>query len=321
MTNYKKISDKIQQLIINNPKNNSKLTWINITDAKTDEIEYLRKKYKYDLNDLRLSMSTFTSQRPIIEQRDKYLFLILHFPYFNGENMKSSEIDFFINSTNLVTMHSNNITILNDFFNYCKKDSESLLAYQFESPEILLYEILSKIVLSGYELLDKNSIAITEIEKIIFEEIQKKAVSKILLLKRNIINIRKIMQNHKNIFKRLAVTKSKTLSKEKMKEYYHKLIEHTKTFWEILDNQKEMIEALDKTNESLMNYTISDIMKTLTIFSVIVFPLTLFAAIFGMNITGSMPLLNNPHGFWIIAFIMSCASLLMLLFFERKKWL
>nr|MCU0680526.1 hypothetical protein [Planctomycetota bacterium] len=71
----------------------------------------------------------------------------------------------------------------------------------------------------------------------------------------------------------------------------------------------------------MINYNMNNIMKTLTIFSVIVFPLTLLAAVFGMNVVGGMPFINNEYGFWIIIGIMIMGSLFMLLFFERKKWL
>jgi len=64
----------------------------------------------------------------------------------------------------------------------------------------------------------------------------------------------------------------------------------------------------------------TDIMKTLTVFSVIVFPLTLLAAIFGMNVA-EMPLVNLPYGFWWIIVVMLLGAMGMLLFFERKRWL
>ncbi|MDD5295233.1 MAG: CorA family divalent cation transporter, partial [Patescibacteria group bacterium] len=108
---------------------------------------------------------------------------------------------------------------------------------------------------------------------------------------------------------------------KEIKKYYYRLVEHSKRIWEFLENQKDMIEALHATNESLLNYQISDIMKTLTIFSVIVFPLTLLAAIFGMNTMGGMPFAETKNGFWIIIAIMLTGSLGMLAFFEKKKWL
>ena len=68
--------------------------------------------------------------------------------------------------------------------------------------------------------------------------------------------------------------------------------------------EKEIIEALEDTNTSLISFKLNDIMRTLTIFSVIVFPLTLLAAIFGMNTVNGMPFVSSPHGFWEILAIM-----------------
>jgi magnesium transporter len=60
--------------------------------------------------------------------------------------------------------------------------------------------------------------------------------------------------------------------------------------------------------------------KKLDILSVIVFPLTLLAAIFGMN-TKYMPLTTGRHDFWIIIALMGIGSLVMLFIFEKKNWL
>jgi len=322
MSNYKKISKNIHQVIIDNPKTpKDKLKWINIVNAGKKEIEYLRKKYNFDLAHLQASSVKAVAQRPIVRQCDDYLFMILHFPIFQDDKIIPGEIEFFVGQGFLVTLHDNNIKALNNFFNICKKDGGSLLAYEFESSSVLLYELLEKLIKSCYGLLDKNSIAINEVEKLIFAQKQKKAVSHILSLRLNIINIRKIIQNHKNIMKKLMERETKYVPANKIKKYYGVLIEHAKRIWVTLENQKEMIEVLNSTNESLLNYRLSDIMKTLTIFSVIVFPLTLLAAIFGMNTMRGMPFVETENGFWIIIAIMLTGCFGMLLFFERKKWL
>ncbi|PLX20473.1 hypothetical protein C0584_05715 [Candidatus Parcubacteria bacterium] len=313
-------TNNIKESLIKSPRSRKNLSWISIASAKKTEIEFLRKKFNFDLKQLRLSLSNTKSQRPIIEENGKYFFLILHFPIFDGDNIIPAEINFFVTKQFVITLHDDNLDILNEFFNLSRKDPGSLLSSKLQKPEILLYEILSKLIISCYDILDENSIAISEIESIIMDGSHRQAVDEILLLKRNIINIRKIMQNHKNIFKKLMVIQKTPLAAEKLKEHYTKLIEHSKTFWEILDNQREMIEALDETNQSMLNFRISDIMKTLTMFSVIVFPLTLLAALFGMNITGGMPFLNDSNGFWIIMAIMLFGTFLMILFFQKKKW-
>ncbi len=322
MLSYKQISKNIQEATIDNPKTpNDKLVWLNINNASKQEIAYLRKKYKFDIQYLHASLAKAQAQRPTIRQEKDYLFIILHFPIFKNETIVAAEIEFFIGHGYLITIHNNNLIALNDFFNICKKDSGSVLAYEFESSAILLYEILEKLMDDCFRLLDKNSIAINNVEEIIFAQKQKKAVSNILSLRHNIINYRKIMQNHKNIMKKLAEMESGLVPSVKIKNYYNRLLEKSKRIWENLENQKEMIEVLNNTNESLLNYRLSDIMKTLTIFSVIVFPLTLLAAIFGMNTMNGMPFVNHPLGFWVIIGIMLVGCFGMLLLFKKKKWL
>jgi len=321
MLKYKNISTTIQEIIIDNPNTkNGKLRWINICNAGKSEIEYLRKKYKFELPLLQLSSSKKISQRPVIEKRQNYLFLILHFPILSEGNIIAAEIDFFIGHGYLITLHNKNIPSLNEIFNLYKKDGESLLAFKTESSAVLLYEILEKLVLSCYSIIDESSISINKIQEQIFSQEQKRAVTQILILRRNNVNMRKILRNHKDIIKKLKEMESSIVPQSKIKNYYNRLIEHTKDIWENLENHKEMIEILNSTNESFLNYKISDIMKTLTIFSVIVFPLTLLAAVFGMNFP-IMPFVDNPYGFWIIVTIMIMSSLGMLLFFEKKKWL
>ncbi|MFH1412875.1 MAG: magnesium transporter CorA family protein [bacterium] len=320
MSNYQKLSSKIQQLTINNPRTNYKIDWVNIVEAGKKEIEYLRKQYNFDMHHLNASSCNTFAQRPMIEDAGKYVFLIFHFPVLTDGEIISGEIEFFIGHQYLISLHNNNIPAMADFFNTAKKDQTSLLAYESESSAMLLVDILEKLISSTYDLLDENSKEIHEVEEVIFAQKQKEAVSQILNLRHNIINIRKILQNHKNILKKLTELKSSLVDSQKIKENYERLVEHSKRIWEILENQKEIIEALNSTNESMLNSMLSKIMKTLTIFSVIVFPLTLLAAIFGMNAI-NMPFVNEKYGFWYIIAIMLIGCGFMLIWFRHKKWL
>jgi magnesium transporter len=318
---FKQLTPKICQAEIDNPKTkNEKVRWINITNAGKDEVEYLRKKYKFDLSHLRSSLAHKTSLRPAIETGDGYLFLILHFPAIIYDTIIPGEIEFFIGHGFIVTIHNNNLQPLNDFFNLCKKDGDSTLTFKYESSAILLYEILDRLMAGCFPLLDMSGLEINNIEEIIFGRLERESISKILHLRRNVLSFRKIMQNHKNIIKKLMEIKSRLVPPEKIRSRYKKLVDESIRVWEILENQKEMIDIYNSTYESLMNYRLSDIMKTLTIFSVIVFPLTLFAALFSMDVKG-MPFSSHPQGFFIVLSGMFAITLGMLLFFERKKWL
>jgi magnesium transporter len=321
MANYKKITDRIEELKIDNPRNdNLGLRWINIIDAGKTEINYLSKNYNFDLAHLRSIAATVLAQRPFIFKAPKYLFLILHFPALKDGRVYSGEVDFFIGHSFLVTVHNKNLPALSNFFNFGKKNPDSLLSFATESSAVLLYEILDRLINDCYRLLDDNSIEIKKVEDLIFSGDQKRAVEKILLLRRNIINIRKIMQNHKNILKELTRMDSSLVDPLAIKKYYEDLVGDSKRLWETLDNQKEMIEVLNSTNESLLNDKMNAIMKTLTIFSVVVLPLTLLSGIFGMN-ASEMPFVQGPYGFWVVIGIMLVCLSFMLAFFKKKKWL
>lgn len=320
MSNYKKISDRIEELMIDNPRTAPFLKWINIINAGREEIEYLRKNYKFDLVHLKAASASVSFQRPMIFQGPNYLFLVLHFPTFKDDKIIAAEVDFFIGHEFLITVNNNNLKALSSFFNLGKKSPDSLLSFSLESSAILLYEILGHLIDSTYQLLDENSIEINETEELIFSGSQKEAVKRILTLRRNIVNIRRTMQNHKNILQKLIEMESSLVEKDAIKKYYSGLVEHSKRIWEMLDNQKEMIEVLNNTNESLLNDRMTSIMKTLTIFSVIVLPLNLLAGTFGMN-AKYMPIVNNTFGFWIIIGIMFICSMIMVIVFSKKKWL
>jgi magnesium transporter len=321
MTKKEHIPKRIQEIRIDNPQSSGyALRWINVVNASRQEINYFKKKFGFSDDHLQASVSTAIAQRPLVEVRDGYVFIILHFPTFQGEKVVPGEIEFFIGHGYLITLHNNNLKPLNNFFAYCQEHPEELLAFQTESSSTLLYELLNRLIKDTYIILDHNSVNISETEEIIFYGKPKEAAGKILNLRRNIINIRKITKNHATIMQSLQDMKSNLVPRESIQKHYEDLEEHSRQIWDFLDMQRELVEALHDTNESLLNNKMNDIMMMLTIFSVLLLPLTLITGIFGMN-TINMPLVTSPGGFWIIIAIMVASLLALLSIFKRNKWL
>jgi magnesium transporter len=299
-----------------------KLTWVNITHAGKKEIDYLAQNFKFHSLDLEDSYASRYAQRPKINEHSNYLFLILLFPFYSRKRREivAGEIDFFITPDHLITVHNEELIPLINFFNLCKINGKEKDKYLGQTPAKLLYEILNRLLLDCFPMLDHISLDIGNIEKKIFAGFERQMVKEILVIKRNIVNFRKTMQAHKDTIKKIIRVDSQYFLHEHLIIYYKDLIDHTKNIWDILENQKETIDALEDTNSSLVSFKLNDIMRILTIFSVIVFPLTLFANIFGMN-TISTPIIGNRFDFWIIISTMLIASTGMLIYFRRKRWL
>lgn len=300
-----------------------KLNWINITNAKNKEIDYLRRKFKFLDTDLHDAHSRKFSQRPKFYVRSKYLFLILQFPLYNPKTrtIEAEEIDFFIGSDYVITLHRDILPPLVSLFNKCNNDKFYKEQYLNTTNSILLYEILNRLHEYCYPILDHISLDIKNLENNIFAGRERRMVTEILFIRRNLLNFRKMMQPHKNIIQKIAKKKNGFLGTVNCNDLFDDLIENTKDIWDNLNNQKETLEALEDTNTSLVSFKLNDIMRTLTIFSVVIFPLTLFAGIFSMGIRGGMPFVDSPYGFWIIIGIMLIGVLAMMTFFKKKQWM
>jgi magnesium transporter len=77
--------------------------------------------------------------------------------------------------------------------------------------------------------------------------------------------------------------------------------------------------CLSDTADTLTSYRINEVMKILTIISVIMLPLTLLSGIYGMNI--SLPLARHPLSFLFILVLMLLISGSMLYYFKRRRWI
>lgn len=311
----------IEILTHNSPKGNS-LKWINVTYAKKKEIEYLKKNFNFNLRNLRDSLSNIYAQRLKIEEYPSYLFLVLRFPVLDHKigEIIASEVDCFVGKNYLITIHNKESDVLNGLFSLCKKDTESMNSYMGRDSLHLLHEISDRFLSNCFNLLDTFNVEISQVEKDIFSGQQKQSIDNILLVKHNIINFRRIMRSHRSLLRKLITNHKRFIDKNHIGAY-NNLIQSTIDIWDIARNHKEMIEALEYTNDSKLSYKMNDIMKTLTIFSVIVFPLTLFAALFGMNTINGMPFLDTENGFWIIVGFMIIGTVGMFGFFKKKRWI
>lgn len=294
-----------------------KFSWTHVSWNGEKEIDHLRKKFKFfDEMDLKDCLPPL--QRPKLVSHLDYLFMILLFPVFDRKTrvIHASEVDFFITPRSLVTVNTGDLPALKEIFGKCGEKKINC-----GDPTSLLYEILHQLLLSCFPMLVHISTDIDTVETKLRSEFEKGTITEILRIKTNIVNFRKAMQPHKQVIRALIAEERKSFPTKKLKTYFENLVNYTKEIWDLLDNYKDTIDALHETNVSLIDFRINEIMKTLTIFSVIVFPLTLLAAIFGMNTLGGMPFVGHEHGFWIILGLMFCGAIGLLYFFEKKKWL
>ena len=159
------------------------------------------------------------------------------------------------------------------------------------------------------------------LEEEIFEGRSEEIVRDISNVKQEIINFRKVIRPQRPVLRDLERIKQRYLAPDRTSRSTSTTSSTPhERIWDMLENYKEVVEALEDTNESVISHRVNDILRVLTAISVIVLPLTLIASIWGMNV--GVPgegdhdaLLDRDRGAW--------SSLLvgMLAFFRRRGWL
>ena len=101
--------------------------------------------------------------------------------------------------------------------------------------------------------------------------------------------------------------------------YFDDIVDASERIWDMLENYKEVVEALEQTNESVISHRVNGILRVLTAFSVIILPLTLIASIWGMNV--GVPGEGDSADFYVIVGAMVVLLLGMVAYFRKRNWL
>jgi magnesium transporter len=167
-------------------------------------------------------------------------------------------------------------------------------------------------------MLAKMGNKLDRIEEDIFEGGSKETVRDISNVKQEIINFRKIIRPQRSVLRDLERTKQRYLA-EDLEIYFDDIVDASERIWDMLENYKEVVEALEATNESAISHRVNDVLRVLTSISVVVLPLTLIASVFGMNV--QVPGEGTIEAFWIVVAAMVALLAWMLYVFRRRGWL
>ena len=293
------------------------LRWINIERPRPIERAWLEERFEFHALDYEDVFSR--NQRPKVDEYDDYLFVVLHFPRFDKQvgRLNAAELDVFVGSDFVVTLPNEPIQPLEYLFDRCGRDDELREQLFAKGAGYLLYKIVDDCVDASFPMLRKMGNKLERLEDDIFEGHSEEIVRDISNVKQEIINFRKIIRPQRAALRDLDRTRRYT--PEDLEMYFDDIVDASERIWDMLENYKEVIEALESTNESVISHRVNDILRVLTAISVVVLPLTLLASIFGMNV--EVPGQGSIGAFWITIAAMVLLLGGMLGYFRHRGWL
>lgn len=307
----------LQKRLAELPK--TSVAWLNIHGLH-DINKILKLKEILNIDNYIIGDVLNVSGRTRIEELDDFLFFsVKSILQEESEKMKVEQISFLLKDNLLVSFQE----VRSDYFLYIReriRNNEGII--RKKGADYLLFLLLDGIIenffitIESYEtrieqlLLDvKVSDATTILESI------EKQRENLNYLKRSIIPLRDALFSLKSIqddddFNGISKTNI---------TFFTRL--HQKSL-ELLEQAEYDINTLESASNlfySTQNQRMNQIMKTLTVFSVIFMPLTFIVGVYGMNFK-HMPELETKNGYYITWLVMIVIAIGMVFYFKRKKW-
>jgi magnesium transporter len=301
------------------------LRWVKIERPGALEWGWLEEHFEFESLDLEDVLSR--NERPKIDEYPDYLFIVLHFPIFDRAvgRLNAGELDIFVGPDFLITIPNQPLQPVEYLFERCRAKEELRDQIFSRGSGYLLYRIVDDSFDYCFPMLRKIENKLEAIEEEIFSGHAEEVVRDISNVKQEIINFRKVIRPQRPVLRDLEGVKGRFLAPDlDLEIYFDDIVDAHERIWDLLEADKEVVEALEETNESVISHRVNDILRVLTAISVIVLPLTMIASVFGMNV--GLPGGADPPGgvsvsFWIIIGTMVAILVGMVTYFRRRGWL
>jgi magnesium transporter len=296
------------------------LRWVKIESPSQLEWGWLEEHFDFHALDLEDVLSR--NQRPKIDEYPDYLFIVLHFPVFDPTvgRLNAGELDIFVGPDFLITIPNQPLQPVEYLFERCRQNERLREQIFSKGSGYLLYRIVDDSFDYCFPMLRKIGNKLDAVEEEIFSGRGEEVVRDISNVKQEIINFRKVIRPQRSVLRDLENVKQRFLAPDiDLEIYFDDVVDAHERIWDMLENYKEVVEALDETNESVISHRVNDILRVLTAISVIVLPLTLIASIWGMNV--GVPGEGDPEDFYAVSGAMVVLLLAMLAWFRRRGWL
>jgi magnesium transporter len=247
-----------------------------------------------------------------------YFYMVFHGPDLETfrQNLRTKEIDMFVSDRFLISVHDEHLHSVNECHQKAEEDAVDWLGRGIDQ---VLYEIIHRITDYYDTILDYMQEAIDDLEERALSDPTPQLLSQIGQKKRELLNLRRIVGPQREVIAQLTRGEVPFI-RESTRVYFRDVLDHLNRTVEMVELYRDLVMGARDIYLSSISNHLNQIMKTLTIISVIAMPLTVVTGFFGMNFD-AIPGLHNRWGFWGAVVVMGMAVTGMLYLFRVKRWI
>ncbi len=305
--------------------------WIDI--EKPEDEDYAILDEVFGFHPLAIEDSINRAQRPKIESynhvgdacQQGYFYMVIHgaeVPKNAGDKLVTQELDMFVSERYLITIHDEPMSSLNVLLSRARSDPRIVLD---PGIDLLLHHVLDRLVDKYQPILEQFQDTLDELEEEAISEPTPTLLTRITMKKRELLNLRRIIGPQREVLAQLTRGEVPFI-RESTRIYLRDVLDHLIRAVETIELYRDLVVGLRDIYMSSISNNLNQIMKTLTIITVIALPMTVVTSFFGMNFSDERVggwgwVLNHPAGFWLsMLFVLAVVAVLLMLF-RRRRWL
>ena len=258
---------------------------------------------------------------PKVDDWGSYLYIVMHAVHFeHGKgDLETRELDIFVGPNYLVTYRTQEIRALEHQWRITQRDQR----HTRRGVDYLLYELCDAVATDYLPVMDAIDEAVDLVQDEVFERRDARLVERIFKLKRAVLNLRRVLSPQREVLNKLSRGDFAVID-ERDRVYFRDVYDHFVRLVDLNESLRDVVGGVLDTYLSVTANRTNDIMKTLTIVSLMFLPLTFVTGFFGMNFFGGSIELIFDASKWLLFLVgmsvMIAMPLAMLMYIRRRGW-
>ena len=298
------------------------MLWVDIEDceaAANGRVESLLRDV-FHFHELAIEDALKDTHVPRVDDWGAYLYLVFHALDFDPETdqLRLNELDVFLGRNYLVTYHNQPMAAIEQNRRNIKRDPVHRCSH---GADHVLYHLLDLIVAAYLPAIEHLDEAIDDAQDEVFSHPTPRTLKTIFQVKRSALRMNRILAPEREVVNRLARDEYDPIPADH-RVYFRDIYDHLVRVHDITESLRDLIAgALDTYLSAISNRT-NDIMKTLTLVTVMFLPMSFLAGFFGMNFFGETLAFQSPLPKQFL-FTLTCLTVVatpaVLWFWARRK--
>ncbi len=286
--------------------------WLDVTYQTPAEVAEVAAEFDFD--HLTVEDVVDPSEFPKLDEYHGYLFAILFSIGSAEERIRTLELDVYLGSDFLVTMHEQALPAVDWLWEEAQTTPmlvtggvDQLLARLVEASTRRVIPLMDHLE-GELELLEDRAIAG-----------DRTVVGDLQALRRDTIVLRRMTGPQRQVLNALTREGLENVG-DRARLRFENVDDLLFRVTESLDASRALLGSVLDTYRSTVAEDMNEVMKVLTVFSAILLPLSLMAGIYGMNF-GNMPELDWRYGYVALLGVMAATALGLWLYFAHRGFI